>query len=594
MTKTVKIIIAVSLAIIISVGAVLGGVFGARAVAERKQAEAEKQATQERQQAVDSVSREFLLGINENWSADMTVEELADTADAGDYIVFSGWAGLVEDVLFASPLQTAKIQVLADTIESEQAGKLFADFDSNAELLIPLLKQVGLTSNDVANLVYSLVYAFIDKGGATLGTMKDRLIEIKSEKSAVNVQKNLAAVNTELEYLTFASKEKAELLTALADAEGAIKELASFAYTTSIGSLTDNMIDIIASQEGALIDVTDGEIQSVVNAMLSNVRSFKANMTTTEIAKLNNAIKTVTDKFAGKLTTSGIFAQIVNYAKLAYVFTDSIPYLTSIVISTAGVVDADFLTVIREFDENKELYSDSEMTANLSVIAAKLTKQLFGNIDKAEIVGLIETLEKQAKTDYRRAVPLVAGDFFVNIMAYDSETDDTLHPSILSKETFEDVTAYVIMYMLLDRFEQTYYKFVDGRATDDDLRKAANACPFDRFGIVNPYSRTEDTARWFEFYMTSAADALYDLAVELAPTLKADLLQCVEDYCVENSPVKADTYTLAAKALVVPLEEDATDEEKQAHQQQLEEYLTLAKSSRSYGLAVLIGEIFEG
>lgn len=593
MTKTVKIIIAILLAILVALGAVLGGVFGARAVAEKKQAEAERQAVQDRQEAVASVSREFLLGINENWEADMTTAQLENTADAGDYIVFFGWAKLVQEVLYESPLQTAKIKALANAIKSEQAGKLFDDFENNAELIIPLVKQVGFTSNDISALVYSLLYAFIDKGGATLGDMKDALAAVKSETSAVNVQKNLAAVNTELAYLSFSSAEKKELLGALENAENAIKELASFAYTTSIGSLTDNMINVIASEDGALIDVTDGEIQSVVNAMLGSIRSFKANMTTEEIAKLNNAIKTVTDKFAGNLTTSGLFASIVNYAKFAYVFTDSIPYLTSMAISAAGVVDVNFLTLIREYEDNKQAYTDNEKIANLSIISAKLTKQLFGDIDKAELVGLVDTLEKQAKTDYRRAFPIVLVDFYVNFVAYDSGTDETLHPSIVSKETFEDIIGYVIMYTFLTQFEQTYYKFVDGRATDDDLRKAANNCPFDKFGIVNPYSRTEDTKRWFEYYMAQTTDALYDMAVELAPTLKADLVQCLNDYYADESAIKTATEALAVKSLLVPLAEGATDAEKAAHQQKYEEYMDLAKASRAYGLAFLLSEIFK-
>ncbi len=593
MTKTIKIIIAIALAAIVATGAILGGVFGSRAVAAKKQEQAERRAVQERQAAVDSVSNEFLLGLNENWVADMSVEELADTADAGDYIVFSGWADLVEDVLYNSPLQTAKIQALADAIKSEQASKLFADFDDNAALIIPLVKQVGFTSSDVSSLVYSLVYAFIDDGEATLESMKGRLIAIKSEKSAVNVQKNLAAVNTELDYLKFSSQERQSLLGALANAEGAIKELVSFAYTTSIGTLTDNMIEIIASEDGALSDVTDGEIQTVVNAMLSNVRSFKANMTTSEIEKLNNAIKTITDKFDGTLTTSGLFAQIVNYAKLAYVFTDSIPYLSSIAISVAGVVDVDFLTVIRDYSNNLDKYDSNESAVNLAVIAAKLTEQLFGDIDKAELLGLIDTLEKQAKTDYRRAFPLVLADFYINFMAYNGDTDEVLHPTIISEAMFEDIVGYTLMYTFLGTFEKTYYNFVDGKATDDDLRKAANNCPFDKFGIVNPYSRTDDTKRWFEYYMSETADVLYNMAVDYAPSLKADLYQCVEDYYAQDSVIKADTVLLASKALILPLPEGATDEERKAHQELIDSYISIARSSRVYGLSYLLGSIFK-
>ena len=593
MTKTVKIIIIIAIVLVLSAGAVLGGIFGARAAEANKQKQAERKAIEERLGAVDSVEKGVLGGINENWATDLTSSEIAKLETAGDYVVFKGWADLIADVLFDSNLQTAKIQALADAINSEQGKKLFANFDDNAALIIPLLRQVGFTSSDIATLVYSLLCAFVENGSGALSQMKDTLVSIKSEVAATNVNKNLAAVNTELAYLTFTEAEKQEILSALADAEGAIKELASFAYTTSINTLTDNMIEIIASDDGALSDVTDGEIQTVVNAMLQNVRDLKTKMTAEEIGKLNRAIEVVTSKFDGNLTTSGVFAQIVEYAKYAYIITDSIPYFSGITIAAANVVDVNFLGVVREYVENEPNYDDKLKQANISVIAAKILKSTFDNVDRAELDGLIDTLEIQAKKDYRRALPLVGIDFYINIMAYNSETDETIHPTIISEDVLEDVVAYVIMYGLLSKLESTYYAYLDGKATDDDLRKAANNCPFDKFGIVNPYSRTDDTRRWFEYYMSETSAKLGEIANDLAPTLKADLIQCIDDYCAENSVVKEKTELLASKSLIEPLAEGATDEQQQAYQATVDEYIQLSVDARVYGLGFLIGGFFK-
>lgn len=592
MTKTVKITIIIGIVLVLSVGAVLGGVLGARAVEANRQRQAERQAFAERLGAVDSVETGVLGGINENWTTELTSAEIAALETAGDYVVYRGWADLVADVLFASNLQTAKIQALADAIHSEQGKKLFADFDGNAELIIPLLRQVGFTSSDIATLVYSLLCAFIENGSGALSQMKDTLVSIKSEVATANVNKNLAAVNTELTYLTFTAAEKQEILSALSNAERAIKELASFAYTTSINTLTDNMIEIIASEDGALSDVTDGEIQTVVNAMLQNVRDLKTKMTSEEIDKLNRAIEVITGKFDGNASTSGIFAQIVNYAKYVYIITDSIPYLSSVTIAAASVVDVEFLSVVREYVDNEAKYDNNLKDANMSAIAAKVLKAMFENIDRAELDGLVDTLEAQAKTDWRRALPLVAADFYINIMAYDSETEDTLHPTIITEDVLENIVVYVLTYALITKLENTYYAYLDGKATDDDLRKAANNCPFDKLGIVNPYSRTDDTRRWFEYYMTETASVLGNAAIELAPTLKADLTQCIDDYFEEDSVVKAKTELFASRSLISPLADDATDEQRQAQQEEYEEYVELAIASRAYGLGVLLREIF--
>ena len=592
MTKSVKILIAVLVCSVIAAGAVFGGVFGARAVADKRHREEEQAAYDARREATASVEREFLLGISENWSAELSVAELKQLEDAGDYVVFKGWTELVKEELFASNLQTAKINALSDALKSEQGQKLFEDFENNAELLIPLIRGVGFTSSDVSNLVYSLLRAFVDNGGNVLKSARDALATIKTETNAVNVNKNLAAVNSELEYLNFSAEEKRNILADLADAENAIKELASFAYTTSVTTLTDKMVEIIASEDGALSDITDGEIQAVVDAMLGNVRELKENMTSTEIAKLNKAIKTITDNFDGNPSTSRIFSQIVDYARFAYVVTDSIPYLTSIVISSAEAVDAAFLTSVRQYVDYTVNSPDSLKLTNISVISAKILKALYENIDKNDLISLIDTLETQAKTDFRRALPLIALDFYFNIMAYNDETEEVLHPEILDEDTFIDETMYFVTYGLLSNFEKTYYDYLGGSATLDDVRKAANACPFDKLGISNPYSRDTNTREWFEYYMTETGKALSATATEIAPTLKADLVACIDDYYAEGSTVKRDTIRLAGMPLIAPLAEDATEEQTQEYDRLCAEYEQAIKSSRAFGLAFILQEVF--
>ena len=63
MTKTVKIIIVIAVVLVVAAGAVLGGVFGARAVEKANQEKAARQAAFERQEAVSEGPSSSNAGI---------------------------------------------------------------------------------------------------------------------------------------------------------------------------------------------------------------------------------------------------------------------------------------------------------------------------------------------------------------------------------------------------------------------------------------------------------------------------------------------------------------------------------------------------
>jgi len=121
---------------------------------EKKRLERERQ---ERQKSAYSVEEAFLNGLDEDWTRNMRSGDIALLDKAGDYIVVEGWTHTVCDVLVKSDLQTAKIKALAEAIRSESGKKLIADFGANAELILPLLKQVDLTPDDISFLVYDML-----------------------------------------------------------------------------------------------------------------------------------------------------------------------------------------------------------------------------------------------------------------------------------------------------------------------------------------------------------------------------------------------------------------------------------------------------
>ena len=590
MTKTVKIIIA-TVAIAVIVGAVLGGVFGARAVNKNRAEANARRLVQERQDAVASVEFGFLSGVNASWDYPLSATEIADLENAGDYVLAEEWTSLVMNVLYVSDLQTEKLNKLARAMQSENGKKLLGNFNENAELIIPLLKEVGFTGEDVAHIVTALLNALVDESETVLLNARDRLVAIKSEKSATSVNNALATVNSELSYVTFSETEKTEIKTALLEAKDVIEQLASFAYDTSINSFTDHIVNVIASDDGALADITDGEIRTVVNAMLSGFRNLKDVMTEEKIAKLNHAILTITDRFDGNVSTSKIFSSLVNYAKFAYVFTDSIPYFCDMAIAFGDSVDADFLTLVRRIEAASEDMTTNQLTANLSILAARLTTALFEGVEEEEFEEFAAKLYEQAVTDYRRSLPLIVIDLFVNMTSMNPDDNEPLHPEILTKQSFEDEFAFFLKYSMVTGFETAYYDYLqDGDM--DKLIEAHRVCKFEDMGIVNPYDRDTDTKRWFEYIMPRANAWMNDEASRLALIAKNDIVACVGDYFAENSEVRANVQAFAAKAFVATLDEDATEEERAALNALVAAYITDAKTARVFGIAELIRVLF--
>ena len=600
MTKSLKIVFAVVLCLALSVGAVVGGIFGARAVEKNRREAAERQAIQERQEAVSSVENGVLSSVNEKWSDSLTSAEIANLEDAGDYMLAKGWADLIADVVYSSPLQTAKIRRLATAINSEDGKKLFADFEKNAGLIVPLLQDIDFTSGDVSALVCALLESLVDNTARMLGGVRDKLVPYMNlEKTSANVKRVLGSISAELEYVDFSASEKETMKNTLAEAKEGIEALVAFAYNSSINSLS-----VIFDSEGALVDVTDTEVKTIVNTVLSGTRELKTKMTAENVEKLNAAILAVTNKFDGGIVTSKVFSQLVNWAKYAYVFTDSIPYVCDFLISAGDAVDTAFLNFAFDMHDEIDDSSSNQTIANMSVLSARLERAVFDGVGQARFEEFVQKLKAQALTDYRRALPIVIVDLFVNInsASIDEDGNTPMHTDIITEDVAKDTFAFLLASITLPNFERTYYDFTAGEATLDKLRIAANDCKFENIGIdSNPYSRETNTKEWFEFYVTSAKRKLGEISTRIAPALEADLLAYIGDYFAENSTLKAKTLAHAEREIihsVAPIAEDATDEEREEYQAKIEardgkigEYIESAKDARVYGVAFLLAVV---
>lgn len=188
-------------------------------------------------------------------------------------------------------MQTAKIKSLADSLESEEGKKLLKEFSNNAELLVPMLKQIGLTASDVSTLAYDLISKLISDGRTTVSNIVDRLDNVKdvmirnsaSAAALENVSANRAVLNLAKQSLNATDAQKSEMQSALSNAQSAMSELIAFAYDTSVNTLTDELYSKLFGDDGALSNVSESELATLVSALLSNVSRLKNALTQSEI-----------------------------------------------------------------------------------------------------------------------------------------------------------------------------------------------------------------------------------------------------------------------------------------------------------------------
>lgn len=523
-------------------------------------------AQKERANQTSRVEQTFLSGINEKWSANLSDEEIATLENAGDYVVTKGWTSLVCDVVNASSLQTAKIKSLADSLESEEGKKLLKEFSNNAELLVPMLKQIGLTASDVSTLAYDLISKLISDGRTTVSNIVDRLDNVKdvmirnsaSAAALENVSANRAVLNLAKQSLNATDAQKSEMQSALSNAQSAMSELIAFAYYTSVNTLTDELYSKLFGDDGALSNVSESELATLVSALLSNVSRLKNALTQSEIEKLDVALDLFISNFDNKSISSAVYSQIIKYAKYAYMAVDVIPSLCDVALASKDVMSnkdfiTDFLSVVK-LDEEKKL-NDSTSSLNKLVLAARLIDGVMqsGKFDQNGINALIDRVCKQGTEGYQKAMPLIILDLLLNVSDLVKEMDgDTLrptHPDIIDKDTLTIMLGSLLFSANIEKMKQAYYDF-ELNPTQENLTALYNIAGFTGIeGLLGekcpyqlPVQLTDevmsDIKNWFNWQIGKIA-AVSNKIAACIPSVKADLKAFISDYYAENSPSKA-------------------------------------------------------
>lgn len=516
----------------------------------------------ERAAQSDRIEQIFLGSLNEAWGVNLSNDDVSKVSNAGDYVVTQGWTRFVCDVIRDSSMQTAKIRSLADTLQSDDGKKLLKEFSDNAELLVPMLKQIGLTSNDVSSLAYDLIAKLINDGRSTISNIVDRLDNVKdimvanggSAAAVENVAQNRAVLNLAQQSLNATSEEKAQMQTALANAKNAMSELVSFAYDTSVNTLTDELYSKLFEQDGALSNVSESELSTLVGALLGNVKRLKNALTENEIEKLNTALNLFINEFDDKKISSQVYSQILIYAKYAYMAVDVIPSLCEIAEASEGVLSkkefiTDFLLTAKL--DNDQTLDKNTNAINKMILAARVIDGVMesGRFNAQNIKSLIERICKQGSEGYQKAMPVIVLDLLLNVSdIMDNAQGGALtpsHPDIIDNDTFTIMVGALLFSARVEKMKQAYYDFElnSTKANLTKLYNEASLCGFE--GIlgesnpnVKPQNPDEETMpfikNWYNWYI-GKIEAVSVKVASCIDLVEKDLKAFVADYYADGS-----------------------------------------------------------
>ena len=449
-----------------------------------KNDDAAKKDAQLRAENVAVLKDKILGAMDEDWAGEPTNAQIAALDNAGDYVVAAGWADMICDVLKNSALQTGKLTALKNAVLSEDGEKLIKDFAGNAELLIPLMRTADFTPTDISNVTYDLLCALVSDSGSLVDAMSARLGEVKKEEgiSTAAVQNidqcglNLTIIKRDL---VPTAKEKTEMLNAFAAAKAPLSEIVQFAYNMSIGSITDNIFNALFSSDGALSNITDREISTVISALLNNSASLKSALDGEALENLNKAIDLIINKFDSNNSASTLYSQIVQYAKYANMFVDSIPAMCDVLGSVANLFDLQFISQLRTIAGGN--VNDNAKMINNAIIAAKVALQIKEDFTAAELSSIIADIAEKATGEYQKAVPLFALDIALNMSTWLQFGDTNFeivgkHQDIMDGDDVDVVIGTVLFAFAWDDAKRAYEEYTSGKCASGKVTSAISAC----------------------------------------------------------------------------------------------------------------------
>lgn len=515
-----------------------------------------------RENATASVVTAFMTGVNEDWSTNLDDNAVANLETPGDYVTTLYWTRFVCDVMASGDINTSKIEALSTSLNSQQGRQMLSSFDENAQLLIPILKEVGFTATDISGLVVNLMKSLSQDGTAVFDAISEKLSAVKelarnNQSAYGNVLDTISAIGTAKNVFRPTQEEKTQFAKAIDDATRAIENLVDFSYNMSINSITQDLFDTLFDDNGALGDISNTELVTLINTIMQNVRDFKVAMSEEEIAKLNVALDLVIKKFDTDVVTSAIYAQIVKYAKYAYMVVDVIPTVCDLVVASGDILaNQDFLNDLKLCEENKNTLNEDTNRLNATIISAKIIKSVLSKFDSQSLATALDKIGSQGVLEYQKATPILMVDLLLNFnMFLEADGKDSLeviHTDIMDLETIQKSMSLALFFNSgFDKFREDYAKFCRGEIDIYALNNSANVCSFEKLGIENPYNAITQTDAWYKYYAVEGVKKINAFVKDAMPKVIADIKAFANDYYGEDASVRDALQTIASWEIFV-------------------------------------------
>ncbi len=556
-----------------------------------------------RQTSVTRVSNALLSSLGEGWEAGLSDEQILKLDDAGEYVVARGVADFAADILKKSELLTGKLKVLADAVESEDGKALLADFDSNLDRIVPIFNMVDFTRDDVSGLFYLLLTSLVSDSGNVMNGILARLQALRSlpgvgtSAGRASIDGAITTINSARDTLVPKGDAKAELLGALEGAKGAITNLIAFVYNMSSSAFTDEMLENMLTGDGALSDVTDAELSTIVNALSQNIVELKDSLTDSELEKLDKAIGLVIANFDKDFLPSALYsqlyAQVVQFAKYANMVVGVIPFMCDMATSAAELFKT--TQFVEQFRTVVAGSADSDSVAyglNTTIFASKIIVEIMNSFTRDKFVSVVNNIRAQGKADYQKTVPAIIIDLILNLSVnIGVENDEDLllpvHKDIMDDSYLENMVNIIGFHFNIGKFRQTYYLYQNGLATLIDLVSAANRCNFEDLGAHNSVdlgsSVNDELIRlWYESYNVTGVSKVQQLNLALNEKICDDLIAFLDDYY--NSPDRRKLLEDLANREFLTAEPD---------EETAQQYVQTVLDSGAGGFIILLSLLFQ-
>ncbi len=510
-----------------------------------------------------------LSSINSDWKKDMSNEQIASLDTCGDYVNAVYWVDFVSQVLYDSPLQTSKLQRINTVLLSDEGKALFADAKTNSDKFLPIVNEIGLTADDVANLAYQTMYALSQSGDCVIDLCKAKLEEVKLLPQNATARDNL---NDSLDYVnslkassTSFVQTKGEISSAIISAETGIKTISRFIYEIAMLFEGNNGGDLISAlSSGALENASVSEVAVYAESVINSVAQMKDAFTLEELDSIESALgKLVNDgdwlirSLSDTLQDSLPFlTNLMTMLKGAYLTVDFLPVLCDLIVDAGEIlttkngagVYANLSDLITSITNDQYFYAD-EQAPNAAIIysrmflsalgidydepdAQKLEEQVTSSKQWAK--GIADGLFTSSGTNYQKNVVFFYVDLMCNVRS------NTELPTVI-----RDITVYDVM---LEAFKSNYYKYVGSGGKDGVTALRNSALRFIAYSGVTGVSSVDDiTKDWFEkIYNATRAKLTSDLNANIA-FVKSDLAKLIDAFFDETI---TDIITLATSDLV--------------------------------------------